>query len=812
MPLTIRRRVRRIADMREWELGADDPLSLRIAADARLAEVDYFDDQIWELCMQAEHPASLSLETSYGLRARSMRIFPGFVRQDRYVVDPGEFAAPPLLRGFFPNYLKIEFSPFADLRVLAEYWVPSSHAVVGRFTLQNLGPQTARMRLRLHALLHPEDEPQSMREVNVEGAIILAGATGGLEPVLFMAGGAVADSAAYPGLALDQMLLPGFPRTVHWAHAAVGEMGASFKLARDQAARHWDEEVAHIELVNASQIEIHTGDGDWDAAFAFSQKVALGNFISPTYHLPHASIVDVRAPGDGFSARGDGRDYGSAWDGQSAQQVYLVLSQILNAAPELGKGLILNFLAVQSPDGHIDWRPGLGGQRNKALCIPLLATMAWRIFQQTGDKEFLRQALPGLMAFHEIWFSPRHDRDGDGHPEWDHTLQAGFDEWPSFVRWREWGGALDIRWAETPDLSALLHRESRSLINMALALGREEPLPALRERMARLHQSIEKSWDEQGGRYRHLDRELHLSPPGMLLGSGSGEFDLRLDQTFDPPGRVLVRIRGPEAQAKEGAVYLHGRGRRGRHRVEPLGASQFQWFWDMGSATSEKIYAEIERVEARGLGRGLETEIWIADYCRSDVTNLMPLWTGLPDPRGAGAMTAATLADPEQFWRPFGIPECSARDPAYDQALADECCGVSLFWNTLIGEALVEYGCQEQAAELVERLMAGIVAALKDQKGFRQMYSPDQRTAFGPRDHVAGLAPTHLFIETLGLELLSPRKVVVRGRNPFPWPVTVRWKGLEVRRDGERAVIRFPDGQQEIVDGEAPRLVEQEGM
>lgn len=798
--------------MREWELGLDGPLSLRIAADARLVDVDYLDDQIWELCMRGEHPRSLSLETSYGLRARSMRIFPGFLRGDQYIVDPTQFSSPPVVRRFYPNYLQIEFSPFDDLRVLAEYWVPDSHTVAGRFRLQNLAPQAARMRLRLHALLQPDEEPQAMREVSLEGAVILAGQTGTMEPVLFMAGGALADSAAYPGLALEKMLMPGIPRTIHWAHAGLKDMQESFRLARDQASRHWDGEVARLELVNASQVEIETGDRDWDAAFAFSQKVALGSFISATDYLPHDSIVDVRSPGQGFSQRGDGRDYDVHWNGQSAQQAYLVLSQTLNAAPEQAKGLILNFLAVQSPEGHIDWRPGLGGQRNKALCTPLLATMAWRIYQHTEDKDFLRQTLPGLLAFHEVWFSSRHDRDGDGHPEWDHTLHAGFDDWPSFVRWREWGGALDIRCAETPDLGAFLFRESRSLANMALVLSREEPLAGLRERMKRLQESVDRSWDEEGTRFQNMDRDLHVSPPGELLGGGKGDFDLRVDQLLDPPGRVLIRIRGPEAQAKNGTVYLHGRGRRGRHRVEPLSYERFQWFWDMGSATSEKTYAEIERAEVRGFGEGLDTEMWIADYTRSDVTNLMPLWAGLPDPDRAKQIITETLSDPAQFWRPYGVPECSALDPAYSQALADDCCGVSVFWNSLIGEALLEYGYREQAATLVGSVMAGVVAALKEEKGFRQMYSPDREASFGPRDHVLGLAPLDLFLQTLGVMLLSPRKVALRGKNPYPWPVVIRWKGLEVRREGARTQIRFPDGQLETVEGEEPTLVEQGGV
>jgi hypothetical protein len=40
----------------------------------------------------------------------------------------------------------------------------------------------------------------------------------------------------------------------------------------------------------------------------------------------------------------------------------------------------------------------------------------------------------------------------------------------------------------------------------------------------------------------------------------------------------------------------------------------------------------------------------------------------------------------------------------------------------------------------------------------------------------------------------------------------VRWRGLEVRRGtgGEETVVVFPDGQKVTLEGEEPRVVEQE--
>ena len=125
--------------MRDWYLGSGDPLALTLAADFRFCNPDYLNDQIWELETGNGDPPALSLYTTYGLRARSMRIFPRFSMGSQSASDPATFTAPLRLRRFFPNYLLLEFSPFANLEVTAEYWAPDSHSTAGRFTVSNHG-------------------------------------------------------------------------------------------------------------------------------------------------------------------------------------------------------------------------------------------------------------------------------------------------------------------------------------------------------------------------------------------------------------------------------------------------------------------------------------------------------------------------------------------------------------------------------------------------------------------------------------------------------------------------------------------------
>src|SRR5574341_2014493 len=317
--------------MRDWSLAPGDPLCLTLAADARLSIPDYLNDHTWEVAIGGGEPLALSLRTTFGLRAKSMRLFFRFSEANKSVIDPAEFALPPTIRRFYPSFLIVEYSPLPSIDVSTEYWVPQSNAVSGRVSVVNRSNATRKLRLELCALLSPIGG-QSMTATQINLVNVLTGQTGGLCPVLFMTGGPAHGSGPYPSLFLDLELGPGATRQLTFTQAATDELQKSFELARQTAARRWEAERARIELLNKSQtIEVRTGDTDWDAAFALSQSVASGLFFPPNTHLPNPSLVTVRGPDNGYSPKGDGTDYPASWNGQTAFDVYY-LSNVLPAS------------------------------------------------------------------------------------------------------------------------------------------------------------------------------------------------------------------------------------------------------------------------------------------------------------------------------------------------------------------------------------------------------------------------------------------------------------------------------------------------
>ena len=785
--------------MRDWNLAPGDPLALTLAADFRLCRPDYVNDQIWELETGGGDPPALALHTTYGLRARLMRIFPRFTLGTQAVTDPAHFFQPLRLRRFYPNFLLLDFSPFPGVDIFAEYWLPDSHIAAGRFTVTNHTAGQINMLLELCGQLSPLDAGQNLTPLPMQSVNVLAGHSSDLAPVIFLTGGPLPGPGPYPSLALDLALDPAGSRCLTWAQAALTSQSDSLNLARRTAARPWEAEFARIEQINAAQtVDIHTGDPDWDAALALSQKTAFSLFFGPNQNLPNPSFVLARQPDHGYSPRGDGTDYSPLWNGQPPMEsVYL--AGLLPGAPDLAAGLLHNFLAGQTAGGSVDWKPGLAGQRGRWLAAPLLASLAWQTYQRNLDTDFLRAIQPGLQAFLQCWFDADRDRDQDGFPEWDHPLQTGLEDNPAFTVWQAGGQGAAISTAESPALSAMLHREILSLAHIAEVLDDHREQERLESRAAQLRLLNEACWDDSAMFYHNRDRVTHRSPAGKTLARQTGSGKLALDQSFPTPMRLLVRIKLIGETTRRPEITLHGQ-EETTPRSECLERMDFQWGPGLAVATSRQVYSRLEQVEISGLQLRDQVSIQTMDFSGEDISLFLPLWAGIPGLPRLQALANRSLFAAQRFWKPFGLPTCASgpsktRPTAVDRMMDSTSQAVHLPWNALIGQGLLAYGMQPEAARLTARLMSGVIRNLKKQHAFFRAYHAETGEGLGERNPLQGLAPLGLFLETLGVTIQSSTRLTLTGMNPFPWPVTVKYRGLTVTRQAEQTVVVFPDGQ-----------------
>jgi hypothetical protein len=793
--------------MRDWQLTADSPLSMRFAADVRLSQTDYADDQSWEVILGGPLEPALVIQTRYGGRAGLARLVPMFVIGSHPVYEGNALAERPTLRAFAPNYARITARPVATLGLTLELWVIDSHALGLRFGLENSTSDPLSMRLELFAQIVREGQVIDMNLLGLDDGseALHLGVIGNLNPILLL------DSAASSGARSGEHVSPKLssPITipangkvvVHAIHVGLPSLNEGLQTAYQLLHQtDWDSGIRLIGHTNATSPKIETGNVDWDTALAFSQHVALRSFVAGargtgSSGLPFPSYVSARVPSRGFSIKGDGSDHGWQWNGQTAALGYLALPTVAMAAPDLARGAIRNALAVRQPDGWIDFKPGLAGQRANMISLPLLAATAWQIYEITEDRHFIEEVFSGLHQFFERWFGKDMDRDADGLPEWSNTTQSSFPDNPTFARYRRWAQNADINKAESPDLASYLINEGRALLRMAELTGHSAALPPLRARLDQLRKQIDLMWSEEAGSYQYRDRDTDRTLGGTTLFRGKGDesFDAKIQ--LDPPNRLILRVIGGKDHQPRVSVTVEGVDSKGGHIAESIPPTAFAWHYGMGSAVTERVYSQVNYAQFEGVSRVYSVEIDTVDLTLHNQTLLLPLWAEVPGKARAERLVQ-TITDPAHYWREYGMPVCPADDPAFapDNNSAIGSGGVWLLWNTLIIEALLHYGYTSEAMTLFSRILAAQVRSLKQDRGFHEAYNSETGAGLGDVDELSGIVPIQLVMRLIGVRVVNSRKVWAGG--PYAWPnsVKVTHHEVEVMRSAEGTKVRFPSG------------------
>ncbi|MFN8452697.1 MAG: hypothetical protein U0521_29845, partial [Anaerolineae bacterium] len=587
---------------------------------------------------------------------------------------------------------------------------------------------------------------------------------------------------------------------VRWVHAALPPITDSLAQAQNWLKQNWNAPLRRISKAAQDIPDIETGDEATDAAIAFAYQQVIQSFLKPTASLPHASFVTARQPGRGYSPRGDGTDHSRGWSGQNPTLAYLSALALAPIDAEMAQGVVRNYLAVQRADGWIDWKPGLAGQQANMLCLPILARLAWGVWQYSEDDAFLNEVYPGLLRFFERWLAC--DSDGDGFPEWQSEAQTGYPFMPSFALGLPWGQNAEIRYFETPDLLAYLLSEAISLREIAYSLRRDADEQHLKGTADALAAKLELMWNPREKRYAYRDRDTHLTTGSVsVLQDGRGDADHILALKLDPPNRLIVEVTGGTNPAPKMKLHLSGIDASGNRVQED--AEAFVWTASRGVYTSRHALSQVDRIRVEGIASVYRVSARTMATSGFDLNGLLPLWSVGIAPERADALIAH-LTNPDEFWRKNGVLMFSAQDPHYNPALAQGSVGVWAYWLTLIGEGLIEHNRIDLATELIKRLLAAQTDVLRTSKAFYEFYLADEARGMGERGSTLGLVPLHLLLRVLGVRIISKTRVWTGGAFAWGSPVTVTQRGVTVRRSADGTVVRFPSGSTVQLAADAP--------
>ncbi len=789
--------------MRSWNLSKNDPLNLIIAADASLTSTCYVDDQIWELFLEGGEPSALALHTTYGLRANSLRLFPQFSDDNISVSDSNRYVRFPIVTKILPNYLQVDMTPLPNVDVLMEYLVPHSQGCCGRITFTNTSDQEKTIRFEWIGILSPRNGKRLAHQ-EIDDVHTLTGSTENIYPVIYLSKGAQPGQGPFPSLSLPVKLIPGEHCQIFWTQAALATIHDSFQLARSMMAFKWDAEIARVEINQSRKLDIRMDDNNWDATIMLSQKVAFGLIHSSTKHLPNCSFVSSRVPDQGFSLLEDGSDYNFLWNGQTALDALFLSGCLLPSDVAIVEGIFHNFLSIQAPNGFIDWKPGLAGQRSHLQVTPILASLARRVYEVTQDRNFIELAFEPLYKYYLYWMQGGQDFDQDGVPEWDHILQMAFDDHPKYAAWSNGSDGLDISTVETPGLVSILFKEGEILAEFAQILGKDHEKDVLLGITRKLKKDINKFFNQEKHTFSDRDRDTHLSLAGIevLTDSGNGAYIIK--QPLKPRARLVISISNDGSHISRPKIKIFGKDKNRKTVILDLQSKDFRWYMSRGIHTTEQVFTFINKIIIDGLDPSDLVNIHTPDFGFTDITQYLPLWAGILDQATADQIINTCLRTPEGILAEHGLKTYKEDNAG---SVVNDGATIHPIWTIFFLEGLVNYGYRIEAAELMRRYIQLIIKQVRSEKAFRHSYHSVTGNGIGEKNHVLGIVPIDCFLRILGVKFISGFQVQIEGHNPYPWPVKVNYQGITVVRQSQLTTIVFPDGQTTQIADPTPRIV-----
>lgn len=123
---------------------------------------------------------------------------------------------------------------------------------------------------------------------------------------------------------------------------------------------------------------------------------------------------------------------------------------------------------------------------------------------------------------------------------------------------------------------------------------------------------------------------------------------------------------------------------------------------------------------------------------RKELIGFLPLWAHVATKEQAKELVKH-LTDPKSFWRTYGIPTLAADDPHFTPYV-DGCCrwngAVWLLWDYMIIRGLRQYGYDDLANQVGEKMMLAVTTQLENNHHFWESYSPDYAVQESPSNYL----------------------------------------------------------------------------
>ncbi|MBA4383646.1 MAG: hypothetical protein C0410_02825 [Anaerolinea sp.] len=748
----------------------DKELRQIIAADQRCSIITPEDDQIWQLETSKGEPPGLAFQTTYGLRAYGIRIFPRFGLKKVPVSDPRAFASKPEIIFSAPNFLELQYSPYSSLDVNQKVWVPDSHSLVAQVNLTNPGAALIQLWMEWVVQLNPLLSGSPMTAAQISVNTVLQGQTGNLHPVFLLTGGPRGDLSAFPSLGIEVTLPPHTNRQFTWALATLNSTDESFYAARKATAYSLDNEQIKIEMLKKGQsVRFDFGDPVLNRRLEHSQSRVYQLFLPPFRKLEYPWYVSKRDPEHGNLPVETSSGYSANWGIQKITDIWALSRMLLPTRADLVKGMLQNLFDQQAVDGTFFAQLNWNGKVTNLSAAPLMAALAEDIYEWTGDREWLTQNYAAILRATKTWFQTENDNDRDGWPEWQHLIQIGLGEQLSTDLKNKF--EVLIKTAEWPSLAALLLNEFRALKKIAGSINEDADLDWIEDQIKHLDQLLQQSWDQKRGAYAFRDQAGHFSEKGRILHTFKQNGSVETLNKLANPCRLVIRVKTHSVETRpleckiKGVINHH-------EKTITFSSRDFRWEDENGLAISQETFSVVKSMSVSGLKKGESLIVETPDFFVQSPDFLIPLWVGVSSPKQ------------EQALIDIGIKYFENRDqetPFY----------LKIMWL----EALCQADRKALASQYFKRWYLGFSQESENDVPQPAKHAVDSLALAG----LDQLIPLKTLLELLGVNRVSDEELILNGFNDFFPKVNVQYKKFLLDLKSGQARIENLNGESVVI-------------
>ena len=599
-----------------------------LCSDARSSLPDGVNDHCWLVSTTQSQPSALSVITTYGLRASHMQVFPSFTCEDQTVQDPAQFHTQPLVQFHSTNYLSISFSPFRDIEVLYEFWVPASQLIMGEITCTNRSEKTKSLQVDWLVELSPLSGGSPMKHSQYGLSTVLQGECADLFPVFYLSGDTSPSRSTIPGLSTRFLLLPAASKRSLWVLASLSTSDTSFQLARQYSSRSMEIEKLRVEMADKlDQAQISVAHPILGEALELSRVRANQLLMPPTGNFKFPTFVNARGPDTGFYPRKALLEINPEWSGQTFPQIWLMAQTLLPGRPALVRGFIMNMLTRRPTQSGIDHRVGLNGALTGHTALPLAAQLVADLHTYLNDLPWLEEIYPDLLTSVKLWITDEPDGSlrvsGLAHPIQLGLQLSGEDaEISASNIWMKLGIDNNLL------VTSLLIRELTDLIQVSRWLGKTEEIAWLENTKARLTSQLLSIRDDHTGLFHNLEQSPDYPAAGKPIHvyKHNGLYNPR--RKFHANNRVYLRITGEE-RIKPGFSCTLNTRLGEKTTALHITSSDLIEFGNTRLFVSEQVCDFLESLEIRDLSNGLSIEVGLPDTEEVDLTQLLTLYAGV---------------------------------------------------------------------------------------------------------------------------------------------------------------------------------------